>query len=334
MSAGPQPVIFERILKAKPWGGRALVQHFGISSGSQEPIGESWEIVDLPGDESRVRAGPLKGASLRDLVSEWGARIVDPDHLVDGRFPLLIKYLDARENLSVQVHPRPRDDAPDTEQPGVKHEGWYVLSAEPGAALYVGLRDAVTPDELRTAANTPRSAELLKRREVRAGDCLYLPSGTPHALGGGILVAEIQTPSDVTYRLYDWQRVGLDGRPRELHIEHALANVRYDVAEQEIVQARRPSKPWIGPAQRLATCGRFAIDVFESQDAVTRRVETPGFAVWMVLAGHGALATADAICEFSDGDTILIPAACPPINASLAGAARLLHITLPAPDDE
>ncbi|RMF74030.1 MAG: hypothetical protein D6744_15025 [Planctomycetota bacterium] len=334
MNTDLRPIVFERILKAKPWGGHALARRLNLAVEPHEPIGESWEIADLPRNESVVRDGRLRGASIRTLMRQWGDALVPAAQRVDDRFPLLIKYLDARENLSVQVHPRPRPDLPETQQPDVKHEAWYVVDAAPGAVMYVGLRDGVTPEQMQSAANTPRSAELLQPREVRPGDCLVLPSGTPHALGGGILVAEIQTPSDVTYRLYDWDRVGLDGRPRELHIEQALANIRYDVPEHEIIQPRRDGRAWIGSSQRIATLRRFAVDLIVTNDPVSRRVESPGLTIWMLLEGSCTVSLNDSPLEFNRGDTILFPAGCPAAQVSLSASAQVLHITLPDAADE
>ncbi|MBU0639255.1 MAG: class I mannose-6-phosphate isomerase, partial [Planctomycetes bacterium] len=241
MSIPPIPVVFEPIFKAKPWGGRELARLFDKMLPPEVPVGESWELADLPGNESRVAQGPLAGKKLGELIEMWGRDLLGRAELMGGRFPLLIKFLDARERLSIQVHPRPRADASEPEQAGVKHEAWYVIDADPGAALYIGLKPGVGPEDVRAAGSTPALAELHQLRAGELGLCYCLPSGVPHALGAGLIVAEVQTPSDVTYRLYDWGRVGLDGQPRELHVEQALANIRYDVAEEEIIQPRGPS---------------------------------------------------------------------------------------------
>lgn len=299
-----QPVVLKPLFKPKPWGGRRLAELFDKPLPGSGPIGESWEAVSLPGNESVVADGPLAGVPLATLVEDWGRDLLGTAKLADGRFPLLIKFLDARENLSLQVHPKPTGDDNAAWAPGIKHEAWYVLHADPGAEMYIGLADGVGPKELAAAANTPAMAGLLKARTVAAGDCFYLPSGTPHALGGGIVVAEVQTPSDVTYRLYDWDRVGLDGHPRELHIEQGLANIRYDVAEESIVQPRRPMcSRW--PADRITTCPRFQFDQCTAGAGSHYQVHAGHMRVWIVLSGAGTL---DA-CPLRAGDVAVLPAA-------------------------
>ena len=188
MSSKPIPVVFEPLFKPKPWGGRMLETLFGKPLPPGEPIGESWEIVSLPANESRVRGGPLAGRQISDLAGMWGSALYGAGGVGREGFPLLIKFLDARENLSVQVHPKPIDLT--RVEPGVKHEAWFVVHADPGAEMFIGLKPGVTPDDLAESANTPRTAELLRRWPVTAGQCYYLPSGVIHALGAGIVVAE------------------------------------------------------------------------------------------------------------------------------------------------
>lgn len=331
MSTRPQPVVFDPLVKPKPWGGRALADLFNKHLPPDAPIGETWELADLPGQQTRVASGPLAGRTLPDLRALWGDGLLADAQPIDGRFPLLIKFLDARETLSVQVHPKPDGGGAEHE---VKHEAWYVVHAEPDAKIYVGFEPGVEPGDVRTAAREPEVATLLRPRTVAVGDCLYLPSGTPHALGGGIVVAEVQTPSDTTYRLYDWDRLGLDGKPRQLHIEEALANLRYDIPERLIVQPRRAITDPFADGERLVACERFAIDSF----AVPERSETPisvaGFAVWIVLAGDGVLSNTEFECSFKSGDVVLIPADCRSMRMSVPSACRILHVTVPATSAE
>ncbi len=318
MTLPPIPVVLEPLCKAKPWGGRRLEALFGKRLPAGERIGETWELSDLPGGEVRVARGPLAGGTLRELVFAWGEALIPAADLVDGRLPLLVKFLDANEHLSVQVHPRP--DGPDAVCPGVvKHEAWYVVHAEPAARLYAGLKDGVQPDDVRRAANTPALVELLRAWPARVGECYYLPSGTPHALGAGLVVAEVQTPSDVTFRLYDWGRVCLDGRPRELHVAQALENVRYDVPADVI----RPAMD----ATRLAACERFVIH---------RRGASPGcgttrptLSVWIVMAGRGAWRDEAGGGVIGPGDVALLPPSERGFDVTWQTEAEWLEVTLP-----
>lgn len=223
------PLVFEPVILEKVWGGRALEK---LGKHLPKPgvnYGESWELADMDatsasgagggGVRSVIAAGSLRGKTIRDAMSLWGdALIPSARRTPAGSFPLLIKFLDARENLSVQVHPSP---AYAKAHPGahLKTECWYILDAEPGASIYVGIRPEVSPDRFRAAARAgdPAIVDMLRRVPAIPGECHNLPSGTVHALGAGVLVAEVQTPSDTTFRLYDWGRTG-----RELHIEQAL----------------------------------------------------------------------------------------------------------------
>jgi len=331
MSASVTPVVFEPIFKAKPWGGRELARLFDKPLPADLPIGESWELADLPGNESRVAHGPLAGKTVGQLVEMWGRDLLGDAELIDGCFPLLIKFLDARERLSLQVHPHPRGDSSESEQAGVKHEAWYVIDADPGAVLYLGLKPGVGPADVRAAASTAALAELHELRPGEPGRCYYLPSGIPHALGAGLVVAEVQTPSDVTYRLYDWERVGLDGKPRELHVEQALANIRHDIPEREIVRPRARTGDPQQTIERLVTCERFLID--RRWFAKERAPELPvsQMAVWIVLSGSGAFVRGHDRCGFNPGDVALIPADSTDIRVELATACELLEVKVPGP---
>jgi mannose-6-phosphate isomerase len=326
MSIPPLPVVFEPIFKPKPWGGRRLETLLGKRLPPGEPIGEAWELADLPGNESRVRGGPLAGTTLSELVRVWGRGLLGDAELASGHFPLLIKFLDACENLSVQVHPKPGVGDPRD----IKHEAWYVVAAEPGAQLYIGLQPGVRPDDVARAANAPAIVKLLRAWEVQAGQCYYLPSGTPHALGAGVVVAEVQTPSDVTYRLYDWGRVGLDGRPRELHIPPALANIRYDVTENEILSTPTPIADECAARTLLLACERFTIQHVRALPVHTPARSRPAMSIWMVLAGGGQLTLGDTACWFERGDVVLVPPVPDGLGLTWQADLAWLEIAVPA----
>lgn len=327
----PIPVVFAPIYKPRPWGGRALAKLLNkrLPDG---PIGESWELVSLPGDESIVATGPLAGQSLGDLLARWSTGLIGRAVLVDGRFPLLIKFLDAAENLSVQVHPKPGDPATDATR-GVKHEAWIVVHAEPGAAIYAGAQPGVTVEDFRRAASGPAVVDLLRRRPVRGGDCAYLPSGIPHALGAGVVVAEVQTPSDVTYRLYDWGRVGLDGRPRELHVEAALANLRCDVPDEQIVQPRRHVGGPLCTVTHLAICPSFQIDRLRLSQGFVQTLPHAEMAVWIVLSGGGVFRRDSYATRFAAGDVVLIPADSLRTSVHVEADCGVLEVTIPIASD-
>lgn len=223
------PLLLEPILLEKVWGGRRL-ERLGKKLPPGSPIGESWELADLPATSasgaggaaarSIISSGPLKGTTLHDAMLAAGDDILAPiARTPAGDFPLLIKFLDAAENLSVQVHPSPEYAAAHPNA-HLKTECWLVLDAEPGSLIYKGVRPGVTPDEFARLARAgdPAIVDALIAVPAIRGECHNLPSGTVHALGAGVLVAEVQTPSDTTFRLYDWGRTG-----RELHVEQALA---------------------------------------------------------------------------------------------------------------
>lgn len=230
MTIAPYPLLFEPILKPKVWGGRALAR-LGKALPDGELVGESWEVADLAAsaaggggggqERSRIVGGALHGATLADAMRRWGAGLLGearPAH--DGGFPLLIKLLDARENLSVQVHPPTGWTGVAGAQP--KSECWYIVHSEIDARIWRGLRPGVGADDLASLMAEDRLPEALLEEPAEPGRLFWLPGGTVHALGAGIQVLEVQTPSDTTFRLYDWTRE-YDRRPRELHHVDGLA---------------------------------------------------------------------------------------------------------------
>ncbi len=221
------PFLLEPILAPKPWGGDRLAR-YGKHLPPGELIGESWELSDLVlGDsatvtdgQSRVTNGPLAGRTIRSLIDEFGPELLGSTEPIGGGFPLLIKLIDARQHLSVQVHPTAEYVA---EQPGtqLKTESWYVVEAAPGAVIYKGFVPGTTLADVERTVGTSELVDLLDAVPVLAGDIHHLPAGTVHALGAGVIVAEVQTPSDTTFRLYDWTDE-YDRGPRHLQIEKAL----------------------------------------------------------------------------------------------------------------
>jgi len=252
------PLTFSPIFKERVWGGRNLERLFGKPLPSGKIIGESWEVSDREGDESVVNLGPLAGVSLRQLVETYGAELMGVSKLWEGRFPLLVKILDAQQKLSLQVHP-PLDIA--SELGGdPKTEMWFIADCQADSDLYVGLRKGVSRALFKDKIQNGEVADCFHRIAVQHGDAMFLPSGRVHAIGSGNVIFEIQQNSDTTYRVHDWDRVGLDGKPRELHIDASLKSIDFDDFEPSLVGA---SFQQIGDGVKgrsLADCDQFIVD--------------------------------------------------------------------------
>lgn len=212
---------FEPIFQERVWGGRALADWLGRALPAGKRIGESWEIVDRPEAQSRVRDGEFAGKTLREVIEADAERVMGPEWARTRGFPILVKWLDCRERLSLQVHPPASIALSLGGEP--KTENWFVSRAEPGAAVLAGLVDGVDAEKFRAALEANTAEKLLVRHETHAGDSVLIRSGVMHAIDAGNVILEIQQNSDTTYRVYDWGRVGLDGKPRQMHVEQSLA---------------------------------------------------------------------------------------------------------------
>jgi mannose-6-phosphate isomerase len=231
------PLTFHPIFKERVWGGREIEKLYGKKLPTGKYIGESWEISDRPNDESIVANGKFAGKSLRWLMEHFPRELLgDAKSATGNRFPLLIKILDAREKLSLQVHPPAHKAAELKGEP--KTEMWFIADAAPGAELFVGLKRGVTRAEFEKKISDGSVADCFHRVPVRAGDVMFLPSGRVHAIGGGLVIFEIQQNSDTTYRVFDWNRVGLDGKPRELHVAQSLASIDFSDFEPKLVEEK------------------------------------------------------------------------------------------------
>jgi mannose-6-phosphate isomerase len=228
------PITFQPLFKDRIWGGRELERLYGKNIPAGQPIGESWEISDRPGDASVIANGPLAGKNLRWLMENHAAEVLgQAKPAAKGCFPLLCKILDAREKLSLQVHPPASKAAELKGEP--KTEMWYIADAAPDASLYVGLKRRVTRTEFEKKISDGTVADCFHRIPVKAGDTMFLPSGRVHAIGDGLVIFEIQQNSDTTYRVFDWNRMGLDGKPREMHVAQSLASIDFNDFEPLLV---------------------------------------------------------------------------------------------------
>ena len=301
-------------------------------------IGESWEIADLAttsvsggggnAEYSVVANGPLKGRSLRQLMQQFGGALLGGDITPadDGGFPLLIKFLDAKENLSVQVHPSPAY-AVDHDDAFLKSEAWVIIHAEPGSVIYKGLAPGTTPEQLRAAIQTNTDAAvvpLLNAIPAKQGDYHYLPSGTLHALGAGVLVAEVQTPSDTTYRVYDWGRTD-----RERHIEQAMACIDFTTHFDESQAPARHNITGMTVTEK-ASCDFFNIAEYAADQAtVVTDLILKSAEVWMSLEGAASLQHEGNSTPFEHGQTLLLPASLSRITFTAQTPGRWLRVTLP-----
>ncbi len=224
---------FHPLYKDRVWGGRRLESHFGRKLPGELPIGESWELVDREDAQSIVREPEFRGASLHDLWTDHRGEIFGEGYDF-FRFPIIAKILDASDILSVQVHPAPHRLIDPREEP--KSEIWYFVAADEGSAVYAGLKQGVSREDFQSALTEGRVSELLHRIPSTPQSCISIPSGRLHAIGAGNVIFEIQQNSDTTYRVFDWNRLGLDGRPRELHIEESLRSIDFDDFEPALTE--------------------------------------------------------------------------------------------------
>lgn len=306
------------------WGGRRFEAVLGRRLPPGNDYAESWEVADHPAGQSVVAYGPVEGVALGELVRTRGRELLGCHH-PRPRFPLLLKFLDAQQRLSVQVHPD--DEAArrmNLSDPG-KTEAWVVVHAEPGSTLYAGLAHPLDRDGLLRALEAGRLEDALHAVQPAAGDCFLLPAGTIHALGEGLLVAEVQTPSDVTFRLHDWGRVGPDGKPRALHIEQAAKSMQIP---QGPVLPQVP-RPLGAGRERLVECGHFILDRLRVASTTVGGDERCH--VVTILEGELVVEGDPARTPLRRGDSMVLPASCGrmTISSPSSAPAVLLDAFLP-----
>jgi len=341
------PLRFDPIYKNKVWGGRDI-QTLGrklptnpdTPDSPDTPIGESWELVDLDQtsptggggnpERSVVANGPLAGQTLHDLIQRCGPHLMGKLPLTPaGQFPLLVKFLDASQPLSVQVHPSP-DYARTHSDAHLKSEAWYILDAKPDAAIYKGVHPGITPEQFRQAIADGSVEKCMIKVPVKPGDCHYLPTGTCHALGAGILVAEVQTPSDTTFRVYDWGRTD-----RQLHIDQALQCITFGPPNVKHHEQRSHIAGIFTTVTRLVTCDHFRIDKVRMSQDYEQQIPYDQPAVWIVLQGKGTITPTDKPNDdqpplpFEKGQTLLLPAGLDDARVALEQDTVWLEVTFP-----
>jgi mannose-6-phosphate isomerase len=315
------------------WGGRGLGTLLGRSLPTAELYGEAWEVSDHASHRSVVRDGPCEGRTLRDLMERDRAPLLGPAANHFSTFPWLVKLLDAHDWLSVQVHPNEKDVVQLWPGEGSKTEAWFVLDAAPESRVYAGLLPGVDEKKMRAALAAGTVAELLHSFQPRPGDCLFLPAGTVHAVGGGVLMAEVQQTSDATFRLFDWNRKDAQGKSRKLHVEEALACIDWKSGPVRPVRASGfPPAPGGAPdpvpvRQTLVRCPYFVLEYLRQSEPFvlggTERLQ-----VLIVLHGRGRLGKA----ALNPGDVLVLPAALESMPCEPEGPLGLLLSTLPGGD--
>ena len=324
------PLTFQPIFKERVWGGRNLERLYGKALPSNNPIGESWEISDRPGDVSVIANGPLAGKDLHWLMQHHAKELLGDAQSSGGRFPLLIKILDAEEKLSLQVHPPAHKVAELGGEP--KTEMWYIVDAKPGAELYVGLKRGVTRNEFEGKIKTGEVADCFHRVSVKAGDVMFLPSGRVHAIGAGLVIFEIQQNSDTTYRVFDWNRVGLDGKPRALHIPESLASIDFEDFEPKLIPGRTEPKEGARSFVRFLLNNSFfwvnEIDVWPTVPASDFMELSAGLRILGVLNGRIVVTDGNETVALKAGDFCLVPASVKSANVRYEIDSKFLCIAL------
>lgn len=314
-----QPLRFEPFLRPMVWGGRRLARFLGKNLPAGQAIGESWEVSDHPLHDSRLATASGFGIGLRELMREQRDDLLGPAAGRLARFPWLIKLLDADGWLSVQVHPDEAAAVKLASGESAKTEAWCVLDAGPDARIYAGLKPGVAAKQLRDALQAGDVSACLHSFVPKIGDFVFLPAGTVHAVGGGVLLAEIQQTSDATFRLFDWNRVDATGKPRPLHLDAGFASIHWDQGPIAPIASDGSAR------QRLISCPYFEAE---------RRTWTEPAAVGgagrlqalMVLAGRGRFANGE---YFLPGDAWILPAAMPPMEFTLDAPLTALCCSLP-----
>jgi mannose-6-phosphate isomerase len=327
------PLTFTPVFRDYIWGGRNLETKLGrnLPPGN---VAESWDISGHPSSPTKVDDGPLAGQTLPDVLDQLGLDLVGQrsrEMLARGKFPLLIKLLDANKPLSVQVHPN--DEYANTHENGElgKTEMWYILHAAEGAQLIYGLRSGVTPGSFRNAIAAGELENCLHYLPVQAGDTVFIPSGSIHALLEGLVLAEIQQNSDTTYRVYDWNRIGDDGRPRPLHVDKAIDVTNFEQVEPGPAVPELLHQNDTLRHELLVSCPYFRTEKVEFKQPGTFAglCEGSTFEIWGIMSGHGQVSWAGKPVDLPAVRFVLLPAALGEFAVEATAPAVFLRIYVP-----
>ena len=312
--------IFEPQLKQTLWGGDRIIPFKHLDT-QMEAVGESWEISGVKGNETIVANGKDKGKSLNQLVREQKGRLVGEENYqrFGDEFPLLIKFIDARQDLSIQVHP----DDEIAQRHGKSHgktEMWYAFASAPGAVLYNGLKRQLTPEVYEQMVENDTITEALARYEVSEGDVFFIPAGRIHAIGAGCFVAEIQQTSDITYRIYDYKRKDKNGNYRELHTKEAAESIDFRIYDNQHINYTLSKNEGV----QVVSCPHFTTAVYDLTEPMTLDYsDLASFVILIAVKGQGKLICEDEEITFQMGDTVLLPATTQEVKVE--GAVKFLE---------
>lgn len=323
------PLRFEPIFKSMLWGGRRLPGFLNRPHPTTDPIGEAWVLSDVDGHPSRITEGPLAGTTLRELLANDAARILGNVRPVNGRFPLLLKFIDTRQELSVQVHPNDEQAARKIPGASGKTEAWVILDANPETSrIYAGFRDGISAAHFQAALASKTTPHTLHSFTPNPGDCVFLEAGTVHAIGADILLFEVQQTSDITYRLFDWDRVDAKtGRPRDLHIDDGLECSDFAKGPCHPVGMRVEHRPH-GRREGLVECPHFTLE--RHAGFAPFPIGEPGECTAVVcIGGSGAIESQGRQFPLTIGDVMLLPAELGRCACFPEGEITLLECGLP-----
>lgn len=316
-----KPLKFNALLKSTIWGGGKIIPFKNIAS-AQENVGESWEISGVPGNETLVKDGEYEGKSLNELVSLLKGKLVGADNYkrFGDEFPLLIKFIDARQDLSIQVHPTDEIARRQGKERG-KTEMWYLMDSDKNATLLCGLKQKITPEEYARMVENDTIVDAIARYEVKEGDCFFLPAGRIHAIGAGCFLAEIQQTSDVTYRIYDFKRKDKNGNYRQLHTKEAAECINYNV-ESDYQTHYLPAK---NQGVQLVRCPYFSTAVYDLNEPMTLDYsELDSFVILIGLKGEAKITDNEGNeTSLRSGESLLVPATTKELKVD--GTLKLLE---------
>ena len=322
----PTPTRIEPIFSPRIWGARSLAPVFPEKSNLSEPLGEAW----LTGVDSRIATGPFAGKKLGEAWKEMPADWRGSDFSKPSDFPLLLKFIFPVDKLSIQVHPDDAYAAAHEQLSGGrgKTEMWYVVSAEPGARLLAGLKPGVTKEAFRQALTSRALEDLFESHKVYPGDTFFIPAGTPHTIGPGMIICEVQEYSDLTYRIYDYGRVDAHGKPRELHIEKALAVMKFGPGPQ-LKTVPLAAKRKDMDLSLLAACKYFAVQRWVVSSPLHWRSDAESFRLLVVLSGRGKFESEAGVLDFHLGECWLFPENLRQFSVLPEESSVLLHVDIP-----